>query len=142
MSLFEVPIGIPEFIGFIEEKGASIVADGLCFGGRHYQGEVDENADELLPAIAARYVDRVSCPSIINGFDHGYEILKQTIGDWGVTGVICARLKFCDHWGGQRKMLAEKLRQEGMPLLDLEREYGTAGSGQIGTRVQAFLEMQ
>jgi len=132
---------IPEFIEFIEEKGAAIVADGLCFGGRYYQGEVDEGADELLPAIASRYVGRAACPSIINAFDHGYGLLKQTISDWQVRGVVCARLKFCDHWGGQRKMLAEKLREEGVPLLDLEREYSTAGSGQIGTRVQAFLEM-
>jgi benzoyl-CoA reductase/2-hydroxyglutaryl-CoA dehydratase subunit BcrC/BadD/HgdB len=67
--------------------------------------------------------------------------LKQTIGAWGVEAVICARLKFCDHWGGQRKLLAEALRRDGVPLLDLEREYKTAGSGQISTRVQAFLEM-
>lgn len=30
---------------------------------------------------------------------------------------------------------------EEIPLLDLEREYQTTGSGQIRTRVQAFLEM-
>jgi benzoyl-CoA reductase subunit C len=132
---------IPEFIGSIEDKGATVVADGLCFGGRHYRGEVDENAAALLPAIADRYVERVACPAIIDGFDHSYGILKQVIDDWRVEGVICARLKFCDHWGGQRKMLAEELRKAGVPLLDLEREYNTVGSGQIATRVQAFLEM-
>jgi benzoyl-CoA reductase/2-hydroxyglutaryl-CoA dehydratase subunit BcrC/BadD/HgdB len=95
----------------------------------------------MLPAIADRYVDRVACPAIIDGFDHSYGILKQTIDAWGVEAVICARLKFCDHWGGQRKLLAEALRSDGVPLLDLEREYKTVGSGQISTRVQAFLEM-
>ena len=55
--------------------------------------------------------------------------------------MICARLTFCDHWGGQRKMLAEERRKDGVPLLDLEREYNTVKSGQIATRVQAFLEM-
>jgi benzoyl-CoA reductase/2-hydroxyglutaryl-CoA dehydratase subunit BcrC/BadD/HgdB len=38
-------------------------------------------------------------------------------------------------------MLTDMLRTEDLPLLDLEREYNTAGSGQISTRVQAFLEM-
>ena len=132
---------MPEFVGFIEGKGVSVVADGLCFGTRHYWGEVDENAAEFLPAIADYYVDRMACPAIIDGFDHSYGILRQMISDWGVDGVICARLKFCDHWGGQRKMLAEELRKESVPVLDLEREYNTAGSGQIATRVQAFLEM-
>jgi len=62
--------------------------------------------------------------------------------DWRVKGVICARLKFCDHWAGGRKMLKDAMqRDNGLPLLDLEREYSTTGSGQISTRVQAFLEM-
>ncbi len=132
---------MPEFIEFIEAKGVSVVADGLCFGARRYQGEVDENAEEFLPAIADHYMDRIACPAIFDGFDHNYGILRQMISDWGVDAVICARLKFCDHWGGQRKMLAEELRKESVPVLDLEREYNTAGSGQIATRVQAFLEM-
>jgi benzoyl-CoA reductase/2-hydroxyglutaryl-CoA dehydratase subunit BcrC/BadD/HgdB len=132
---------MPEFIEFIEAKGIDVVADGLCFGARRYQGEVDEGAEAMLPAIADHYLDRIACPAIIDGFDHSYGILRKMIGDWAVDAVICARLKFCDHWGGQRKMLAEELRKEGVPVLDLEREYSTAGSGQIATRVQAFLEM-
>jgi benzoyl-CoA reductase/2-hydroxyglutaryl-CoA dehydratase subunit BcrC/BadD/HgdB len=132
---------MPEFIGFIEDRGAVVVTDGLCFGGRHYRGEVDETVEAPLRAIADRYLDRDACPAIMDGFDHSYGILKQIIGDWRVEGVICARLKFCDHWGGQQKMLAEALRSDGVPLLGLEREYDTAGSGQIATRVQAFLEM-
>jgi len=31
-----------EFVEFVESKGASVVADGLCFGLRHYQGLIDE----------------------------------------------------------------------------------------------------
>jgi benzoyl-CoA reductase subunit C len=131
----------PGFIDFIERKGATIVADGLCFGMRHYQGLIDENARSPLEAIADRYTSRAACPSIMDGFDRNYAMYKKTIGEWRVSGVICARLKFCDHWGGARKMLAEELRKDGVPLLDLEREYSTTGSGQISTRVQAFLEM-
>jgi benzoyl-CoA reductase/2-hydroxyglutaryl-CoA dehydratase subunit BcrC/BadD/HgdB len=132
---------MPEFIDFIEGKGVSVVADGLCFGTRHYEGKVDENAAECLPAIADHYTSRMACPSVFDGFDHSYGIVKQMISDRKIDGVICARLKFCDHWGGRRKLLAEELRKESVPVLDLEREYNTAGSGQIATRVQAFLEM-
>jgi benzoyl-CoA reductase subunit C len=132
---------VPEFIGFIEKQGASVVADGLCFGARYYKDLVDETAEDPLRALAERYVGRVSCPSVFDGFDHTASIFKEVISDWRVDGMVCARLKFCDHWGGQRKMLADQLRQDGIPMLDLEREYNTAGSGQISTRVQAFLEM-
>jgi benzoyl-CoA reductase/2-hydroxyglutaryl-CoA dehydratase subunit BcrC/BadD/HgdB len=132
---------IPEFIGFIETKGATIVADGLCFGMRHYQGLIDETIEDPLGAIAERYTSRAPCPAVINSFDQSFNMLKEILHEWRIEGIVCTRLKFCDHWGGRRKMLTDRLRLDGIPLLDLEREYNTAGSGQIGTRVQAFLEM-
>jgi len=132
---------VPEFVEFIESKGTSIVADSLCFGMRHYRGLIDDAAEDPLAAIAERYVGKVACPSVFDGYDHSLGVIREIIGDWKIDGLISARLKFCDHWGGQRKMLADSLRQDGVPLLDLEREYSTTGSGQISTRVQAFLEM-
>lgn len=132
----------PEFIDFIESKGASVVADGLCFGLRHYQGIIDEHAADPLQAIADRYFSRVSCPSVIDGFDQGYAILREIISELGVQGVVSARLKFCDHWSAARMLLKDAMQKDsGVPLLDIEREYFTTGSGQISTRVQAFLEM-
>jgi benzoyl-CoA reductase/2-hydroxyglutaryl-CoA dehydratase subunit BcrC/BadD/HgdB len=132
---------MPEFIRFIEQKGANIVADGLCFGMRNYRGLIDECTTDPLGAISERYTSRAPCPAVINSFDHSFDDLQEILAAWKIDGLICIRLKFCDHWGGRRKMLVDKLRPHGIPVLDLEREYNTAGSGQIGTRVQAFLEM-
>jgi benzoyl-CoA reductase/2-hydroxyglutaryl-CoA dehydratase subunit BcrC/BadD/HgdB len=131
---------LPDFINFIEQKGAVVVADALCFGMRHYDGLIEEEGDPLR-AIARRYLDRAACPSIMNGFEHNCAIYRKVIREWNIQALVCARLKFCDHWGGARKLLADELRPDNVPLLDLEREYSTAGSGQISTRVQAFLEM-
>jgi benzoyl-CoA reductase/2-hydroxyglutaryl-CoA dehydratase subunit BcrC/BadD/HgdB len=131
----------PGFIDFLEQGGAWVVADGLCFGTRHYQEYADEEAEDPLHAIANRHAKRMACPSVMNTFDRNHDLLKQTIRDWRVDGVVCARLKFCDHWAGFRKLLTEALGHDGIPLLDLEREYQTLGSGQIRTRLQAFLEM-
>ncbi len=131
----------PGFIDFVEAAGAWVVADGLCFGTRHYQGYADEEAEDPFLAIANRYAARLACPSVMNAFDHNRDLLKRIIRDWRVEGVVCARLKFCDHWAGFRKLFTEALQKEGIPLLDLEREYTTTASGQIRTRVQAFLEM-
>ena len=44
----------PELIDFIESKGACIVADGLCFGLRHYHGLIDEKSQDPYQAIADR----------------------------------------------------------------------------------------
>jgi len=134
----------PEFVDFIESRGACVTADNMCYGLRHYMTFIDEEADDPLRAITDRYFDRIPCPSIIDGFDHGYSILRQIMKDANIDGVINARLKFCDHWNGYSVLLRGALQRDedlDVPVLDLEREYNTAGSGQISTRVQAFLEM-
>jgi benzoyl-CoA reductase/2-hydroxyglutaryl-CoA dehydratase subunit BcrC/BadD/HgdB len=38
-------------------------------------------------------------------------------------------------------LLSKRLKAIDIPMLSLDVEYGTSGSGQIATRVQAFLEM-
>ena len=132
----------PEFIEFTENRGASIVADGLCFGLRHYMGNIDENQKDPIEAIADRYLRRIPCPSVIDGFDQTYTILKKMIEDFSVDGVVFARLKFCDHFAGMRKLLMDRLRKDNsIPVIELEREYTTVKSGQLSTRIQAFLEL-
>ena len=131
-----------EFIQTIEDSGAWVVADDLCFGLRHYQGLIDKDTHDPLTAMADRYFNRPACPSVMDGFDHSYDILQKLIKERDVHGVIGARLKYCDHWAGACKMMRERLREDlGIPLLEIEREYSTTHSGQISTRLQAFLEM-
>jgi benzoyl-CoA reductase subunit C len=132
----------PEFIDFIESKGAYIVADGICFGLRHYMGLIDETAKDLLEAIADRYLARLPCPAIVDGFEQSYKMLTEIIDETHVQGIVCTRLKFCDHYAASRRLLADQLRQDqSVPVIELEREYNTTKSGQLSTRIQAFLEL-
>jgi benzoyl-CoA reductase subunit C len=132
----------PEFVEFIEGRGARVVADGLCFGYRHLSGFIDETAEDPLAAIADRYLNRLPCPAAPDGTEQTYRILKTIIEENRVEGVVWARLKFCDHYSGERKILSDRLRKDhGLPVIELEREYSTAKSGQLSTRIQAFLEL-
>lgn len=133
----------PAFVNFIESKGASVVADDSCFGLRYIQGLMDEGSDDPLGSIVDRYFDRVSCPSVIDGHEPRLAHIKTVIDEWNIQGVVNARIKFCDHWAGAGWMLKDSLSRSTnkVPVLDLEREYNTDGSGQISTRLQAFLEL-
>ena len=132
----------PDFIDFIESRGAHIVADGLCFGQRQYMGLMDEKVDDPLESIADWYLTRLPCPAMIDGLEQSYTILKTIIDESKAQGIVSARLKFCDHFAGGRKLLADRLRQDqGIPVIELEREYNTTKSGQLSTRIQAFLEL-
>jgi benzoyl-CoA reductase subunit C len=132
----------PEFIEFIESKGATLVADALCFGLGHYMGIIDEKMKDPMEAIADRYLARIPCPGVIDGFDQSYAMIKRIIDETDINGIVFARLKFCDHFAGARKLLADQLRlDQSIPIIELEREYNTTKSGQLSTRIQAFLEL-
>jgi benzoyl-CoA reductase/2-hydroxyglutaryl-CoA dehydratase subunit BcrC/BadD/HgdB len=55
-------------------------------------------------------------------------------------GIIGEKMMFCDMWQVEQFMLTMDLQEEEIPFLTLEREYVTSGTGQLKTRVQAFIE--
>ena len=61
--------------------------------------------------------------------------------DFRVDGVISQIIRYCVPYAHDLPLLTERLKEQGIPTLALDVEYGTPGSGQIQTRVQAFLEM-
>ena len=61
--------------------------------------------------------------------------------DYHADGVIYEQVKFCDPWAYERMMGTHILRQEyGYPVLSVDRPYAVGSSGQLRTRVQAFVE--
>jgi len=132
----------PDFISFVEDQGFFVIADNLCFGARHYLGQVVEDSDDLLAAVAERYFQTISCPSVMNDFQNNYDRLTGVLDEMNIQGMIVARLKFCDHYAGFTKMLKDSLAADNrVPVLDLEKDYATDGSAQMATRLQAFFEM-
>ena len=50
-------------------------------------------------------------------------------------------IKFCDYWGYERASAFHIMREEyGYPVLSIDRPYVAGNSGQIRTRIQAFVE--
>ncbi|MFQ5477882.1 MAG: 2-hydroxyacyl-CoA dehydratase subunit D [Candidatus Binatia bacterium] len=131
----------PGYLEVIESLGATVVADQLCWGSKAFGNMADEEGDPL-EAIAGRMLDHLSCPRMIADYERRLGALLEAVDRYQVDGIVCERLKFCDLWGGEVKMLRESLKQgPGVPFLVLERDYLTAGGlGQLRTRVQAFLE--
>jgi benzoyl-CoA reductase/2-hydroxyglutaryl-CoA dehydratase subunit BcrC/BadD/HgdB len=129
----------PEYIEAIEESGGLIVTDDLCTGTRYFGNPVDTDFDPM-EALAKRYLYRIPCARM-GSSEIRFDYLLTLIKDLRVTGVICETIKFCDLYGYDRPMTTKVLARQGIPFLELEREYGLGGIGQIKTRVQAFLEM-
>lgn len=129
----------PEYYRIIEDQGGLIVTDSLCFGSRYFWNPVEDQEDPLL-ALATSYLHRPSCANMTDQVAGRFRFIERMVHDFAVDGVIFQRIRNCDLWGGQLFYITEKMKEAKIPLLSLEREYRLDATGQLRTRVQAFLE--
>jgi benzoyl-CoA reductase subunit C len=131
----------PEFVKSIEELGVIVVTDELCTSTRYWSDLVVlEGAQSPLAAIAKRYLGNFPCARMYPSTER-FERIVKLAREAGVDGIISETIRYCVPYAHDIPLLSEVLKKEGIPLLTLDVEYGTSGSGQIRTRVQAFLEM-
>jgi len=131
----------PEFIQSIEEQGGLVVTDELCTSTRYWSDPVvlDEGMT-LLEAISKRYLNGFPCARMVPSEERFNRILGLA-RDFKVDGAISEIIRYCVPYAHDLPLLKDRLKAAGIPTLALDVEYGTSGSGQIQTRVQAFLEM-
>ncbi len=130
----------PEYIAGIEQQGALSVAEVVCFGQRSFGEPVDQEGGDPLERIARRHFFQAPCARMVECFEEQVAMLKDTVAEFKADGIVFQRMKFCDPWAGDGHNLYWRMRKEGIPFLGLEREYQVPASGQVKTRVQAFLE--
>jgi bzd-type benzoyl-CoA reductase N subunit len=130
----------PEFIRSIEELGALVVTDELCTSTRYWSDPVILDDRPPLEAISRRYLNNFPCARMVPSDDR-FDRILQLVHDYKVDGVISQVIRYCVPYAHDLPLITERLKQTGVPTLALDVEYGTSGSGQIRTRVQAFLEM-
>jgi benzoyl-CoA reductase subunit C len=128
-----------EFIRMVESCGATFVVDEHCTGTRYFWNEVQPREDRL-EAVAARYIDRVPCPTKDwtdrRRIPHILELAKE----WQVEGAIVIQQKFCDPHELDTPAIRQALEEAGIKTLFLEFDV-TVPIGQFKVRVEAFLEM-
>lgn len=134
----------PDFTKLIEESGALVVADRYCFGslpGREEIKLTDEH--NVLEQIVLHYMKTCQCPRYMNQdkVRGRKEYVKQLVNDYHADGVIYEQLKFCEYWGYERALASHIMTNEyGIPSVTVDRQYTASASGQLRTRVQAFVE--
>ncbi|MEW6333299.1 MAG: 2-hydroxyacyl-CoA dehydratase family protein [Thermodesulfobacteriota bacterium] len=130
----------PSIYGFIERAGATVVGDDLCTGSRSFTGLIDENA-EPVAAIAQRLLERVACPAKHRGLTDRADHLVRMAREQRAQGLIFFLLKFCDPHAFDVPYLKAALGEAGIPSMVIEAEDRLPADGQLGTRVEAFIEM-
>jgi benzoyl-CoA reductase subunit C len=131
----------PEFIRSMETEGGLVVTDELCTSTRYWSDlVVIDGSTTPIEAISRRYLNNFPCARMFPSnerFDRILDLIKQ----FKVDGVISEIIRYCVPYAHDLPLMTERLKEQGIPILPLDVEFGTSGSGQIKTRVQAFLEM-
>ncbi len=128
------------FTKLVEDSGAIIVSDFLCFGERNILDDVDLNGD-LLENIAKRTYYRMSCPRMMDDHKKRYDFLLNEIERAKVDGVILQRINNCDLHGCENMLLEHELKDLGIPSLNIDREAFLTDTTRLQTRIEAFYEM-
>lgn len=133
-----------DMIKLIEDSGALVVADRFCYGSLPGREEIILNDDEdVLTQICRHYMMNCMCPRHMDTpkMNRRREYVDEIAREYRADGIIYEQMKFCDPWGYERMVGSHVLRDEyKYPVLTIDRPYAVGNSGQIRTRVQAFVE--
>ena len=138
-------------IDLIEEGGGNVVFFDTWVGFNYYYQIVDENIlnsskdpiDLLVHRFENNFYGDHSVPNFlqrkVSHIETFYKDYEKNTGK--KIGVINHIIKFCDHMSIMSSHLKNKLKEKGIYVLNLERDYSRANRGQLSTRIEAFLEM-
>lgn len=134
----------PDLIKLMEENGALVVADRFCYGSFPGRQEIILNDEEpVLKQICRQYLQQTECPRHCapHRVKHRYDFVNQLVHDFHADGVIYEQMKFCTYWSYERTLASYVMSEEyKIPTLSIDRPYRARSSGQLRTRIQAFVE--
>ena len=134
----------PNLTKLIEGCGALVVSDRYCFGSTPGREVIKLKDDEdALTQICRHYMEVSECARYISDEKvlQRRETSDRLAKEFGAEGIIYEQMKYCDYWGFERALVSHIMHDEyGWPVLSIDRLYNNGNSGQLRTRVQAFVE--
>ncbi|MEA2066744.1 MAG: acyl-CoA dehydratase activase [Thermotogota bacterium] len=117
-------------IEIVNEAGGRVVLNESCQGIRPFTGKYSNEGDNLFN-IAQRIIQkRLPCGRFYGNYGND---LNYLLNKFNIDGVIKVQPKFCDFYG----FTTEEID---LPVLIVESEFPQTSSGQLLTRIGAFIE--
>ena len=134
----------PEFTKLIEGCGALVVSDRYCFGSTPGREVIELKDDEdPLRQLCLHVMQHSECARYIadEKVQQRRDTADRLAREFKADGIIYEQMKYCDYWGFERALASYIMNTEyGWPVLSIDRVYNNGYSGQLRTRVQAFVE--
>jgi benzoyl-CoA reductase/2-hydroxyglutaryl-CoA dehydratase subunit BcrC/BadD/HgdB len=130
----------PEILSLLDELGVRIGDDDLLGCSRRLLAPPSTSADPF-EALADGYFAMPPCTTKNFPIDERLRHLVQKIERSGAKGVVFYTVKFCEPELFDIPQLVEALKRRGLATLVMDTELNQGVSGQMRTRVEAFIEM-
>jgi benzoyl-CoA reductase/2-hydroxyglutaryl-CoA dehydratase subunit BcrC/BadD/HgdB len=127
-------------IARLESLDAVVVVDEMDIGIRRASGQVDTQLPPM-EALARYYVLGRPVDKHTWDSDPRLEFIGEMAEQYKVDGVVSQIVRFCTYNGWDKFDLKKQMEEAGIPLLELDMEYGHPGGSQVQIRAEAFMEM-
>lgn len=135
------PIGgvLDKTVGQLEAAGGTVVCMENCSGIKAACQMIDTEADDIVRAIAERYL-QIGC-AVMTPNPNRLAMLRELVEEYRVDGIVEIVLQGCQPYGVERCLVREVAKELGLPYLDIETDYSQTDAAQFATRLGAFLEI-
>ena len=130
----------PEILTLLDDLDIRVAHDDFLIGSRRLLVPPSHLADPFTQ-LTESYFAMPPCSTRGSSISRRKEYLFRLIDDTGAKGLIFNVVKFCEPEWFDIPNLIEELRKKGVPSLVLDTELNQGLSGQLKTRIEAFIEM-
>ena len=137
------PMAVPNWKvpSIVENSGAIIVAEESCIGERGIRNLVStkgDTVDALMDNLVDRYF-KIDCAVFTPNEDRLNHIVEM-VQEYNAQGVIHYSLQFCQPYQIEALSIEKELQKRDVPCLRVDTDYSPEDSGQLATRIEAFIE--
>ena len=127
-------------VAALEALDAVVVVDEMNCGIRYAWGQVDTKLPPM-EALARYYV--LGRPVDMHNWnsDGRLEFIGDLAEQYKVDGIVSEIVRFCTYNGWDKWDLKKQMAERGIPILELDLEYGHPAGAQVKIRAEAFMEM-
>lgn len=130
----------PRFLKFVEDMGCIVAMDDLDTGSRFFWGEVGEPKSDPVAALSRHYLNRPPCPRMVE-WPPQVEQLAAWAKEFRIDGILELSLVNSPPRAYRTPYLRSAMADRRIPFVSVEREYCFSSVGQLGNRIEPFIEM-
>ena len=129
-----------EILTLFDNQNIRIAEDDLLNCSRRLRFVAAQDQDPFM-ALAVQYFSLPPCSTRNSPIRERLEDILSKIATTGARGVIFYVVKFCEPELFDIPLLTAELKNRGFKTLEIDVELGRDLSGQLSTRVEAFVEI-